>query len=133
MNDEWYIIKDFDGFVYHSRILIYDSYGKTNTTESEIDELIELTAEETKELDSILTLQETIAIIKSLAKKQKNKKTNQIRFIINDDIYVNIIQSLGDRMTSNILHGLVNKGLVEMGFDEEKNDFVFWTKDNNKN
>lgn len=133
MKNEWYIIKDFDGFVQHSRILTYNSYGSTNSTDSEIDELIELTAEETKELDSILTLQETITIVKSLAKKQKNKKTKQIRFMINDDIYVNIIQSLGDRMTSNILHGLVNKGLVEMGFDEDKNDFVFWTKDHKQN
>jgi hypothetical protein len=31
-------------------------------------------------------------------------------------------------MVSNIISGLVQKGLVETAFDEEANDFVFWVK-----
>jgi hypothetical protein len=33
-------------------------------------------------------------------------------------------------MVSNIISGLVQKGLVETAFDEEANDFVFWVKKN---
>ena len=35
-------------------------------------------------------------------------------------------------MTSNILNGLVNKGIVETAYDDETNDFVFWIKNENK-
>ena len=31
-------------------------------------------------------------------------------------------------MVSNIVKGLVSRGLVESAFDSEKNDFVFWVR-----
>ena len=39
---------------------------------------------------------------------------------------------MNHRMTSNILNNLVNKGLVETGYDGNSNDFIFWIKDENK-
>jgi len=33
-------------------------------------------------------------------------------------------------MVSNIINSLVKKGLIETAFDSEKNDFIFWVKDN---
>jgi hypothetical protein len=36
-------------------------------------------------------------------------------------------------MVSNLLNNLVNKGVIETGFDSDSNDFVFWIKDNDKN
>jgi hypothetical protein len=33
-------------------------------------------------------------------------------------------------MTSNLLNGLVNRGLVETAYDDEAEDFVFWVKEN---
>jgi hypothetical protein len=41
-----------------------------------------------------------------------------------------IISAIGDRMTSNILNSLVNRGLVETAYDENADDFIFWVKEN---
>lgn len=132
-NDDWFTIKDFDSFVDHTRMLTYNAYGNKNDDDvSEIESLMDMSIENRKELDNILSHSEAAEIIKLLAKKQKNKKTKKIRYIINDELYISIIQTLGDRMTSNILQGLVSKGLVEMGFDNESNDFIFWIDDKNK-
>lgn len=128
--DGWFIINDFDGFVNHTRVITFNAYGKKDS-ENE-DDLIELTNSDQQELDQVLSYNESVAIIKPLLKKEKNKKTQKIRYIINDNLYLEIIQSLSDRMTSNILHSLVKKGLVESAFDTESNDFVFWIKDEDK-
>lgn len=130
--NDWFVIKDFDGFVNKARIVTYNSYGQQNLKEpSEIDDLMNISSDDQRELDKILSYKESVVIVKSLVKKQKSKRTNKIRFIINDDLYIELIQTLGDRMTSNILQGLVSKGLIEMGFDEEQNDFIFWLKEDN--
>jgi hypothetical protein len=34
-------------------------------------------------------------------------------------------------MISNILSKLVSEGLLDSAFDTEKNDFIFWVKENN--
>jgi hypothetical protein len=81
------------------------------------------------ELDLILSFDESEIIVKNYSKKQKNKKTSKIRYLISDELYIEIIEALHSRMISNILNNLVNKGLVETAFDEEKNDFVFWIND----
>ena len=31
-------------------------------------------------------------------------------------------------MVSNIVHGLVKRGVLHTAFDDEKNDFIFWVK-----
>jgi hypothetical protein len=36
-------------------------------------------------------------------------------------------------MVSNMLNNLVNKGMIETGYDDETNDFIFWIKDENEN
>lgn len=129
-NDEWFVIKDFDSFVKQTRVLTYNSYGDKTDSESsdQVDLLMDLSINDQNELDQILTQEESAAVVKSIAIKQRNKKSKKIRYILNDSLYLDIIQSLGDRMTSNILQGLVKKGLVETGFDSESNDFIFWIK-----
>lgn len=74
-----------------------------------------------------------MVIIKELVKKQKNRKTKEIRYTINDSIFADIVFKLNDRMVSNIVMGLVQRGLIESAFDDDANDFVFWVKDNNAN
>ena len=52
---------------------------------------------------------------------------------MNDKMFLAIIESLNERMVSNLLNSLVNKGLVETAYDDEDDDFIFWVKeDNNK-
>lgn len=126
--DDWFVIKDMDMFINYTRNMIYENYGDAKTE----DVSKELDSQEIQELDRILSFDESLNIVKGLVKKQKNKKNNAIRFIVNDDSYMKIIQSLTDRMTSNILTSLVKKGVVETAYDSEENDFIFWIKNDQK-
>lgn len=131
MNEAQYIIKNITEFVDKTRILIFNNFGK-NSEDEGIDGLLDnLKPEDQEELDSILSHDESMVIVEGMVKKQKNKKTNETRYLISDSLYYEIIQSLNDRMVSNLLNSLVNKGLVETAFDEKSNDFVFWVKNEN--
>ena len=130
MKDNWYIVDDLDGFVLSSRRLIFNNFGKTGDSQSDIDSMFaEIKPEEQDEFDSILTQEESLIIAKGLLKKQLNKKTKETRYVLTDEIYIELLESMNDRMVSNTLNSLVNKGLLESGFDAESNDFVFWIKD----
>jgi hypothetical protein len=132
-NDEWFIVKDIDGLVDSSRALVFNNFGSKKEENSEVDLLdMEIDEKDKDELDKILSFDESKIIIIAMLKKQKNKKTNNIRYMLNDSLFMEIISSLNDRMVSNILNGLVNKGMVETAYDAETNDFVFWISDEYK-
>jgi hypothetical protein len=126
-NEEWFIVKDLDGFVNSSRALVFNNFG----SKSEEPDPISLTIDETDraELDTLLSFEESKIIILDAIKKQKHKISKNIRYSLNEEIFANIITSLNDRMVSNILSGLVKKGLVDSAYDSESNDFVFWVKE----
>lgn len=131
-NEDWFVIKDLEGFIYHTRVITFNSYGKRNENQENdttIHDMLDISVQDKEELDDILSYDEAATIIKSMLKKQKSKKTKELRYLLNDELYIDIVQSLGDRMTSNILQNLVKKGLVETGYDSESNDFIFWIKD----
>jgi hypothetical protein len=132
MNEEWYIIKDIIEFVDKTRTLIFNNFGSDKSTDIDIL-LDEIKPEDQEEFDTVLSHDESLVIVKSLAKKQTNKKNQKIRYLISDSLYYEIIQSLNDRMISNILNSLVNKGMIETAFDNKSNDFVFWIKDSKNN
>lgn len=127
--DEIFIVRDLDGFIDSARILVFNNFGKSNQESSEIDYQIDNS--EKPELDKVLSFDESAVICKQILKKQINKKNKNVRYLVNDNIFLLIIQSLNDRMVSNVLNSLVNKGLVESAYDSESNDFVFWIKNNN--
>lgn len=132
--DEWFIINNLDEFTDKTRAIVYNNFGSWNNDDSEMDILIDDVAETDKEeFDKILSHQECLAIVKQLVKKQKSKKTNNIRYVLNDKLFAAIVEEMNDRMVSNILNGLVRRGLVESAFDSETNDFVFWVKDDDEN
>jgi hypothetical protein len=141
MNSEWFIIKSLEELVNYSRVLVYNNYGSKKTPNTEtsdnqdsftnIDDLVNITSENEEELNSLLSFEESSIIVKSFIKKQINRKTSKTRYLISDNIFNKVLEALGDRMTSNILNNLVNKGLIETAFDEERNDFIFWVKDEN--
>ena len=132
MNDNWYIVDDLDGFILSSRKLIFNNFGKTKDSSSDINSMFaEIKPEEQDEFDTILTQEESLIIAKGFLKKQLNKKTKEVRYVLTDEVYIELLESMNDRMVSNTLNSLVNKGYLESGFDEESNDFVFWVKDEN--
>jgi Mg/Co/Ni transporter MgtE len=140
MSNESFVINDIDYFTNYSRRIIFDSYGQkseenSDTSETDlIDHAIDnLSQKDKEELDRILSYEEALNIVKSIAKVQTHKTTKEKRYVITDVTYMEILQSLGDRMTSNILNGLVNKGIVDTAYDSDIDDFVFWVKDKDNN
>jgi DNA-binding HxlR family transcriptional regulator len=128
MNDQWFVISDLDDFTDKARAIVYNNFGVWNNPDN-IDVIIDDVIEnEKEEFNKVLSHQESVIIVKELVKRQKNKKTQEIRYALNDTIFAEIVHSLNDRMVSNIINGLVQKGLIETAFDDESNDFVFWVK-----
>ena len=133
-DSDWYDVKDIDEFVKAARSIIYNNFGswdkkQGNSEVDIIDDMITKPSDE-EEFNQLLTQEESIVIIKPLFKKQKNKRTSKIRYLISDDIFLNMLQQLNDRMVSNTISSLVQKGLVETAYDSEIDDFVFWVDKN---
>ena len=132
MEDQWYVVNNLDEFTDKARAIVYNNFGIWKNND-ELDILIDDVKEnEQEEFDKILSHQESVVIIKDIVKKEKNKKSKKIRYVLNDTLFADIIYKLNDRMVSNIVAGLVRKGVVESAYDSEVNDFVFWIKDNQK-
>jgi ABC-type Fe3+-citrate transport system substrate-binding protein len=126
---EWFIVPNLSDFTDKARNIVYNNFG---TWQKEIDTDIiieEITENEKEEFDKILSHQESLTIVKEKIKKEKNKKTKKYRYLLNDKIFADIVHQLNERMTSNIVNGLVQKGLIETAFDSESNDFIFWIKE----
>lgn len=135
MESEWYIINNLPQFVDTVRAFVFNSFN--SNTDEDYDPLDEILAsvkpEEQEEFDEVLSHEESMIIVKNLVKRQFNKKTKKERYTMSDDIFLTIVESLNDRMISNILNKLVNKGMLETAFDSESNDFVFWVKKDEQN
>jgi len=128
-NSEWYVIPNLSEFTDKVRSIVYNNFGAWGD-KSGLDILIDDVKEsEREEFDKMLSHQESLVIVKENVKTQRNKITKKTRYVLNDDIFAEIVYKLNDRMVSNTMMGLVQKGLVETAFDEEANDFVFWVKD----
>ena len=133
-NDKtWFLIKDFEGFVNHARGLVFKVFGESVGAE-DIDEDMStiyhsLSKLDLEEMDRTLPLEECLLISKQHIKIKTNKKTKETEYYINDNILFRLLESFNTRMVSNILNKLTNDGLLESAFDEEKNDFIFWIKD----
>jgi len=129
-NSEWYIVPNLSDFTYKARAMVYNNYGNWDEN-VELEQLMsDISEQEKEDFEKMLSHQESLVIVKEKIKKERNKKTGKIRYVLNDEIFVEIVAKLNDRLTSNIMSSLVKKGLVETAFDEEKNDFVFWVADN---
>lgn len=135
MTHKHYIIDDIEEFTESSRRLVFSHFGEEKVEiESEQDLFLSnLNPEEEKELDSVLSFSEAKTIVMSLAKVQKHKTTQEKRYLIDDKIFVSILEALNTRLVSNILINLTNKGLIESAYDSTLDDFVFWVKNEDEN
>jgi hypothetical protein len=138
MNKEWFVIKNLKEFVDSSRRLVFQNFGQNLTKEDEntidnmIDYLGDMSIEDESEMNIVLSYDEALTIVQPFLREQFNKKTKENRFLVSESIYIDIITSLNDRMVSNILNSLVNKGLIETAYDDQSNDFIFWIKDDSQ-
>lgn len=131
MKYEEYIIDDLEEFTLSTRRLVFNGFGQGEVSDSEdlVDLMKEPATEDSKEMDDILSQHESLIVVKNLATKQKHKKKNIYRYIIDEKIFSQIIEALNTRMVSNILSSLTNKGLIESAYDEKIDDFVFWVSE----
>jgi hypothetical protein len=133
MNEnKWFTVKDLDGFVTSARQLVYNNFGSWDENEEDIVDSMVVKPSDQKEFDSLLSQEESLVIIKAALKKQKHKQTKKIRYLISDELFYDILQQLNDRIVSNTIGSLVQKGLVESAYDSEIDDFVFWVNNDEK-
>ena len=138
-DDEWLEIADIDAFSDYIRNIVYINFKDEDFSDEEIPEAdwsIDLNAElnnitetDQQEMDSILDKDETLVIIKSDCKKIRHKRTKEVKYVMNDNMLYKMIEHVNQRMVSNIIAKLVNGGLLESAFDDEKNEFIFWKKE----
>ena len=128
---EWFAVKDVDGLVTSARTLVYNNFGdwKSKDEQDIVDSMI-LKPDNEDEFDQLLTQEESIVIVQSLLKRQRHKTTKKVRYLISDSLFYDILQQLNDRLVSNTIASLVQKGLVESAYDSDIDDFVFWVKQN---
>jgi hypothetical protein len=128
---EWFAVKDVDGLVTSARTLVYNNFGdwKSKDEQDIVDSMI-LKPDNEDEFDQLLTQEESMVIVQSLLKRQRHKTTKKVRYLISDSLFYDILQQLNDRLVSNTIASLVQKGLVESAYDSDIDDFVFWVKQN---
>jgi hypothetical protein len=128
-DEEWFAVKDVDGLVTSARTIVYNNFGDWESKdEQDIVDSMVIKPDHKDEFDQLLTQEESTVIVQSLLKKQRNKTTKEIRYVISDSLFYDILQQLNDRLVSNTIASLVQKGLVESAYDGEIDDFIFWVK-----
>ena len=133
MSKEFFIINNLEDFVNATRRLVFKNFGTNPDEDLNLEDIITNSSpQDESEMNNVLSYSESCSIVKSFIKKQTNKKTKENRYVLDEEIYMSIVMSLNDRLVSNILNGLVNKGLVETAYDDKTNDFVFWITDEYK-
>lgn len=123
MKKEYYVITDLEEFVKSLRIVVYNNFASNKPNYSDT---IDLDTGSEEEFEKCLNQQECLTIVKSKLKVQYNNSRTKYRYITTEKRTHQIIELLHSRMVSNLLSGLVSKGVLEMAFDESINDFVFW-------
>lgn len=123
--DDWLEIVSIKKIIDFSRKLVY--YNFDETTEGMDDatflEKIDNIGQDTEpEMDLLLPYDECKNIFKPMIFTEEN------RMYVKDDDYDDFLVQLNQRMVSNIVHGLVKRGVLNTAFDDEKNDFIFWVK-----
>ena len=128
MDDDMMEIINLDKLVNFSRQVVFYNFSADNdeTDDEFISKVKNIKTDDKKELDELLPFQESKLIFKECVKKQINRRTKKIRYVISESDYDKVLIELNSRMVSNIIRSLVKKGLVETAFDDDKNDFVFW-------
>ena len=85
--------------------------------------------EEYKEnLDNYISLEQ----VKNLIKKNSSGKNENGQYIINPEIFDNTFDELRQWLYSVSLAKLASSGIIEVAFDQKKNDFTFWLNDTSK-
>jgi hypothetical protein len=128
--NEWYDIIDLSKFIESTRVLVFDNFGKSLSEDQDSESIIlnitELGPADIDELNTVLSQEECLIIAKDYVKTTKRGSK------INDKKYMEMIECFNGRMVSNMISSLVNKGILDIAYDDKLNDFVFWVTDDHK-
>lgn len=119
---EYFVISIVGEFLQSTRVWVYGLFGGMEEQDILKLKYDDLDKEEKEELDKYLSLKEVTTIATSFIRFDKRKK----RYIITVGDYEKMVEAINSRLVSNIMMGLVRKGSLECGWDEERNDFCFW-------
>jgi len=131
MDEGWMEIVNIDKLVDFSRRVIFYNFDEDNDDLDDEDfmkKIEKIESKDSAEMNKVLPRDEVKAIFLDLIVKKRNKNTKKVALFIKEEDYEEVLAQLNQRMVSNIVKGLVSKGLVESAFDSEKNDFVFWVR-----
>jgi hypothetical protein len=131
MDEGWMEIVNIDKLVDFSRRVIFYNFDEDNDDLDDEDfmkKIEKIESKDSAEMNKVLPRDEVKAIFLDLIVKRRNKNTKQVAMFIKEEDYEEVLAQLNQRMVSNIVKGLVSRGLVESAFDSEKNDFVFWVR-----
>ena len=131
MDEGWMEIVNIDKLVDFSRRVIFYNFDEDNDDLDDEDfmkKIEKIESKDSAEMNKVLPRDEVKAIFLDLIVKKRNKNTKQVAMFIKEEDYEEVLAQLNQRMVSNIVKGLVSRGLVESAFDSEKNDFVFWVR-----
>jgi len=133
---EWYIIPDLDKFAQATRVMIYNMWGENveeisqsiDISNNTLYDYENLEPEKQQELDHLISLAEAVNIIKEYATITSKGETK-----LTEERYEKVVESMNERLVSNMVMKLAKDGYLEIAFSEEENDFVFWVADQKKN
>ena len=131
MGEGWMEIVNIDKLVDFSRRVIFYNFDEDNDDLDDEDfmkKIEKIESKDSAEMNKVLPRDEVKAIFLDLIVKKRNKNTKKVALFIKEEDYEEVLAQLNQRMVSNIVKGLVSRGLVESAFDSEKNDFVFWVR-----
>jgi len=120
-----YEITDIDEFVKSLRSIILENFYEEEDKKKSTSEFDSLMKSKRKKIEEKLTIQEAENIIRPMLKTVVNN-IGEIEHTISHKGFKKMLDELNKRVISNILIELSAEGLIESGFDEEKNDFIFW-------
>lgn len=82
----------------------------------------------TENLDDFITIPQVINMIK----ENNLGLDDEGNYLINEDIFDDVFNSIRDRLYEVALAKLAAKGLIECAWDDDSNDMVFWLANKDK-
>ena len=123
--DDWLEVSNSQKLIDFSRKLVYYNFDETTEGMDDtafLEKIDNIQNDYDPEMDVLLPFEECELIFTSFTFMDNNL------LYITDDDYDTFLMQMNRRMISNIVQGLVKKGVLHTAFDNEKNDFIFWVK-----
>lgn len=133
MKEEYLEIQNLKEFIKSSRETSYKTVKRNLDKKSEITDVEQLLIDYLQVTNS--TLEDVLPDkeVEGLIRSDLIEKTNADTLYFKKNKYRNYAEKLCSRLLYNMLHNLAKLDIVEVGFDNETDGFIFWKKQHDKN